>query len=149
MTGRELNVSRSHRSIRQLRRRAVGMAAAVVAAAIALSGCSGIPRSGGVNEGGDIAGPADADIEFLPAGPVSDAAPALTKAASAPSATSTGALLASVTVTEKVRSAVKPSGSLTRTVTGWVPGPCASVGVQRITPVAASTDSPEGPDTKA
>ena len=64
-------------------------------------------------------------------------------------AASTGALLASVTVTEKVRSAVKPSGSLTRTVTGWVSGPCASVGVQRITPVAASTDSPEGPDTKA
>ena len=77
MTGRELDVSRSHRSMRHLRRRAVGLVAAVVVAAVALAGCSGIPRSGGVNEGGDIAGPAAADIEFLPAGPVADAAPAV------------------------------------------------------------------------
>ena len=63
--------------MRQRRRRAVGVGAIVVAVAVALSGCSGIPRSGGVNEGGDLAGPAAADIEFLPAGPVSDAAPAL------------------------------------------------------------------------
>jgi hypothetical protein len=47
----------------------------LVVAALALAGCSGIPRSSGVNEGGEIAGPGTAEIEFLPAGPAADADP--------------------------------------------------------------------------
>lgn len=46
-----------------------------VVAALALAGCSGIPRSSDVNEGGEIAGQGAADIEFLPAGPQQDADP--------------------------------------------------------------------------
>jgi hypothetical protein len=40
-----------------------------IVAAVVLTGCSGIPRSSGVNEGGEIAGPGTAEIEFLPVGP--------------------------------------------------------------------------------
>jgi hypothetical protein len=47
----------------------------VVVAALVLTGCSGIPRSSGVNEGGEIAGSGTAEIEFLPAGPQQDADP--------------------------------------------------------------------------
>jgi hypothetical protein len=55
-------------------RRLVGVGI-FVAAGLVLAGCSGIPRSSGVNEGGEIAGPASAEIEFLPAGPQIDADP--------------------------------------------------------------------------
>jgi len=55
-------------------RRLVGVGI-FVAAGLVLAGCSGIPRSSGVNEGGEIAGPASAEIEFLPAGPQVDADP--------------------------------------------------------------------------
>lgn len=59
--------------MRRARRLAVlGM---FVVAGLALAGCSGIPRSSGVNEGGEIAGPGTAEIEFLPAGPAADADP--------------------------------------------------------------------------
>jgi hypothetical protein len=55
-------------------RRLVGVGI-FVAAGLVLAGCSGIPRSSGVNEGGEIAGAASAEIEFLPAGPQIDADP--------------------------------------------------------------------------
>jgi hypothetical protein len=55
-------------------RRLVGVGI-FVAAGLVLAGCSGIPRSSGVNEGGEIAGAASAEIEFLPAGPQVDADP--------------------------------------------------------------------------
>jgi len=55
--------------------RRVAGAAAVVLAAVVLAGCTGIPRSSGVNEGGEIAGPASAEIDFLPSGPQPDANP--------------------------------------------------------------------------
>lgn len=55
-------------------RRLAGVAF-MVAAGLVLAGCSGIPRSSGVNEGGEIAGPGAAEIEFLPAGPQVDADP--------------------------------------------------------------------------
>ena len=55
-------------------RRLTGVGIFVVAGLV-LAGCSGIPRSSGVNEGGEIAGPGTAEIEFLPAGPAVDADP--------------------------------------------------------------------------
>ena len=59
--------------MRRARRLAVlGM---FVVVGLVLAGCSGIPRSSGVNEGGEIAGPGPAEIEFLPAGPAADADP--------------------------------------------------------------------------
>ena len=60
-------------------RRARGLAGVgvFVVAGLVLAGCSGIPRSSGVNEGGEISGPAAAEIEFLPAGPQVDADPSI------------------------------------------------------------------------
>ena len=55
-------------------RRLAGVGIFVVAGLV-LTGCSGIPRSSGVNAGGEIAVPAAAEIEFLPAGPQVDADP--------------------------------------------------------------------------
>jgi hypothetical protein len=37
--------------------------------------------------------------------------------------------------------------SLTRTANGWLPGPCASVGVQVNTPVEPSMEAPAGAPT--
>src|SRR6185369_10023564 len=57
-----------------------------------------------------------------------------------------GAAFTSVTVSVIAASAfVTPS--LTRTVNGYVPGPCASVGVQVNTPVVPSIAAPGGADT--
>src|SRR5262245_3286252 len=59
---------------------------------------------------------------------------------------STGAALTSVTVSVPEASAfVTPS--LTRTVNGYAPGPCASVGVQVNTPLEPSMPAPDGPLT--
>src|SRR6059036_1736570 len=56
---------------------------------------------------------------------------------------STGATFASVTLSEMAAS-VFATPSLTRTVNGYVPGPCASVGVQEITPLVPSIVAPAG-----
>src|SRR6266540_858735 len=63
---------------------------------------------------------------------------------------STGAVFTSVTITWKLLVALKLGEPLskTRTVTVFVLGPCASVGVQAMAPLA-ETVKPVGPDTKA
>src|SRR5439155_22132434 len=63
----------------------------------------------------------------------------------------TGAAFTSLTTTVKLRlllSAGVPL-SVTRTVIGFVLGPCASVGVQVNTPVFASRLTPVGAETRA
>src|SRR5207244_9658060 len=59
---------------------------------------------------------------------------------------STGAAFTSVTVSE-IDASVFATPSLTRTVNGYVPGPCASVGVQENTPVVPPIVAPEGAPT--
>src|SRR5437867_7758892 len=56
---------------------------------------------------------------------------------------STGATFTSVTPSEMAAS-VFATPSLTRTVNGYVPGPCASVGVQENTPLVPPIIAPEG-----
>lgn len=46
-----------------------GLTGAIALLALVLSACSGIPSSGGVNEGGPVAVPDASDIQYLPSGP--------------------------------------------------------------------------------
>src|SRR5262245_26614297 len=66
----------------------------------------------------------------------------------APACTSAtaGAVFASVTVSVMAAS-VAATPSLTRTVNGWLPGPCDSLGVQVNTPVEPSMLAPAGAST--
>ncbi len=68
-----------------------------------------------------------------------------------PTAASTGAVFTSVTITWKLCVALKLGTPLstTRTVTGFVLGPCDSVGVHVSTPLAPLTTSPAGPLTNS
>ena len=57
---------------------------------------------------------------------------------------SVGGLLLSVTVIVKLVSAIAPAASVARIVTGCVPGPSSSSGVQLYTPVVATSTEPAG-----
>src|SRR5213076_2586328 len=65
-------------------------------------------------------------------------------------AVSTGGRFTSVTMTLKLRASLEGGEplSVTRTVIGFVLGPCASVGVQVNTPVFASRLTPVGAETR-
>ena len=57
---------------------------------------------------------------------------------------STGAVFVSVTAMVKLACEVAPPVSVTRTVTGYVPGPSPSLGVQLKTPVVGTIVAPVG-----